>query len=453
MESRVKLFLIYLLIFGVGMVFLCFWILIPNKEFDYQENKENIDNPGRGLYMQISTKEPERIIQTKEYGLNLAMVTMDLKENITGPINDEQLGELRSVLQQARELGIMVIFRGAYKWNENVEEPSLETMAGHIAQLSEVLNEYEDSILVVQTGMIGLWGEWHTSLYLDTEEKLSQEALQVVDGWLNNLDSGLCVDLRRPYFIQVADEIGLDTSRIGMHNDGLLGSDTDLGTYLDRAAELDWCADNLTGRINGGEMPYVSDYTEISNTAEEFQKLSLTYLNAFYNEDVLKSWETQTYQGENARIYIEKHLGYRYYIKSIKIPKYLSPWKKSIPIQITINNSGFADVKASFQPYLVINQNSDVTYITLEEYKTDKNSIIYKANIPIPEVAENGNINSEFTIGICYTDRNPKEDISYAHYIELANNDMIFDGHTNYYISCKYANLVGHTEWTQLQKQ
>ena len=171
-----------------------------------------------------------------------------------------------------------------------------------------MINEYKDVVLAVQTGMIGLWGEWHGSVYLANEDALRNKAMKVVKWWLEYLAPSINLNLRRPLFIRTAMEEGLDGERLGMHNDALLATDSDLGTYVDRQKELSWCQSNLDGKVNGGEMPYVSEYTEPSNAIKEFNKLSLTYLNAYYNVEVGDTILAVKYGKGKVKLFTEKQL-------------------------------------------------------------------------------------------------------------------------------------------------
>ena len=202
--------------------------------FSYSENDDILVNPARGFYTQISYKESERLQDIRKDGQTLSLVTMSLAKHLEEPIPDVKLERLKTLFKEAREQQVMLLFRASYKQNETQGEPELSVIKTHIEQLSEIINEYKDVVLVVQTGMVGLWGEWHGSVYLEDEDALRNEAMKVVEWWLQYLDPSINLNLRRQLFIQTAIEAGLDGSRLGMHNDALLATDSDMGTYVDR---------------------------------------------------------------------------------------------------------------------------------------------------------------------------------------------------------------------------
>ena len=409
--------------------------------FSYTENDEDIVNPARGFYTQIYYKEPERLETIKEEGQSLCLVTMSLKDHMEEPIPEEKLERLRTLFEEARRQQVMLLFRAAYRQNEDCGEPELSMIKTHIEQLSEVINEYKDVVLVVQTGMVGLWGEWHGSVYLQDEETMRKDAMKVVEWWLENLDPSINLNLRRPLFIQTAIEEGLDGSRLGMHNDALLATDSDMGTYMDRAEELAWCEENLNAKVNGGEMPYVSEYTKPEHAIEEFDQLSLMYLNAYYNVEVLEDWKNKTLYGENALDYISKHLGYRYSLETLETTEKIYSTSDSIQMKIQLRNSGFSSIQSRFRLYLVINDGEEKTFIPLEKAESTKELETYECSVELSE-------KSPFLIGICYTDAVDTETGSlkeYAHTVQFANDEMRYEEGVNYFISYQYEE-EGKTE-------
>lgn len=400
----------------------------------YSENDESLVNPARGLYTQIYYKEPERLESIREEGQTLSLVTMSLKDHMEEPIPEEKLELLRILFEEARKQQVMLLFRAAYRQNEECGEPELSMIKTHIEQLSEVINEYKDVVLVVQTGMVGLWGEWHGSVYLEDEDALRNEAMKVVEWWLQNLDPSINLNLRRPLFIQTAMEVGLDGSRLGMHNDALLATDSDMGTYIDREGELAWCEENLNGKVNGGEMPYVSEYTEPEHVIEEFNQLSLMYLNAYYNVEVLKDWENRKLYNENALEYIKKHLGYRYYLKEIETTEKIYTTSEKLQVKIQLGNSGFSTIQSRFHLYLVLDDGENKLFIPLEKTNEEKEIETYQCSVELLE-------KKPFLIGLCYTDAANLEGGSlqeYAHTIQFANDEMRYEEGVNYFISYQY---------------
>lgn len=399
-------------------------------QLEYKESQNTLVNPARGFYTQVTYHEQERLADIKEQGNTLVLVTMDLEKYIAKEIPEEKLLQLKGMLKEAREQQMMILFRAAYWQSEKLEEPELDITKRHIEQLAQIMNEYKDVVLAVQTGLVGLWGEWHGSKYLEDDEALRTQAMKVVEWWLTNLDASINLNLRRPLFIQTAVELGLDGSRLGMHNDALLATHSDMGTYLDREEDLKWCEENLNGKVNGGEMPYISEYTEPEYAVKELEQLSLTYLNAHYNVEVLEDWANQKLGKQNAYEYIEQHLGYRYYVKTIDIPKRFFDTTENLDFIVSLGNSGFSTIHNRFKLYLVIDDGKNTTFYPMNPVSIEKHEELYECSIALPE-------KKSFRIGFCYTDlvaETEKQWKNYAHTVEFANDDMCYEDGINYFI-------------------
>lgn len=85
-------------------------------------------------------------------------------------IPEDKVQDLENALSIARELGLSVIFRAAYDFQGEYEDPDFDIMLKHIRQTGKVLNAYKDCIAGVQAGMIGAFGEWTQSRYMDTKK-------------------------------------------------------------------------------------------------------------------------------------------------------------------------------------------------------------------------------------------------------------------------------------------
>ena len=225
--------------------------------------------------------------------------------------------------------------------------------------------------------------------------------------------------------------------RIGFHNDGLLGSKSDYGTYDDesftREEEMEWLRDNLVTGINGGEMPSVNEYSQIERAIDEFPKLKLSYLNLKYNEEVYELWKNQTVNGENAFEYIAKHLGYRFYVSELKYPMKLKNgilgWNRNI--EITLVNDGFAPIGSDYVLEWVVEDYSGHKYYFDNDVvlsKLDNNSsvviklpITYIKDIPIKR------------IGIRISDirDTEKEEVNC---VELVNDEFSYEKGVNYFL-------------------
>ena len=429
-KTGILVFVFLVIICFVGKCILHNYLEREQIQIVYNESQDKLINPARGLYTQITYKEAERLEDIKNQGFSLVLVTMDLKKYIEKEIPEEKLKQLEALLEEAREQRMMILFRAAYWQSEKLAEPELSITRRHIEQIAQVMNEYKDVVLVVQTGLVGLWGEWHGSKYLEDDEALRTQAMRVVEWWLENLDASIHLNLRRPLFIQTAEELGLDSSRIGMHNDALLATHSDMGTYIDREEDLKWCEEHLNGKVNGGEMPYISEYTEPEHAIKELEQLSLTYLNAHYNVEVLEDWANKKLGEQNAYEYIEQHLGYRYYVKNIGTNKRIFDTTETLNITVSLGNSGFSTIQNRFTLYMVIDDGEHRGFYPMNPISIEKKEELYECSIAVPE-------EKPFRIGFCYSDQIPDKQnllLEYAHTVEFANDDMCYEDGINYFI-------------------
>ena len=76
--------------------------------------------------------------------------------------------------------------------------------------------------------------------------------------------------------------------RLGLFNDGYLGTDTDCGTYkYDREREVNWLAKQNDHLSYGGESNKVSIMSNLEVCLPEMFLLRLSYINGGYNESVI----------------------------------------------------------------------------------------------------------------------------------------------------------------------
>ena len=304
-------------------------------------------------------------------------------------ISSEKINEIRQALSLCREFGFSVLLRPGYHFfGYEYDQPKEFTyIMSHAQQLVTVLNSYADIILGMQAGFIGPYGEWHNSRYMDNDEDgipFRIKLLRILD---QTLDSQIAINIRRPMFIREAADYGISTQRIGIHNDALLSTDTDMGTYVDngfdRNEELQWMENELKTQVNGGETTNISEYTSIETAVKEFDMMNLTYLNRYYNQDVLNSWKEQMIQGVDGYTYIKNHLGYRLSINEIVLPETVG-FMQSLKIQVNLHNSGFARPSKAYQPYLAIRINDQILKQPLVGTFNDENSWKLQGEVKLP---------------------------------------------------------------------
>ena len=126
-----------------------------------------------------------------------------------------------------------VILRFAYdtKGKALEEEPfSFKTVLEHAKWIVESLQNNSRNVFIVQGLILGNWGEMHTSKHI------SDENLRRIYAFFDDLDKDIYLAVRKPVqwrllnlnFSKTNDMTGI---RMGIFNDGMFGSISDLGTY------------------------------------------------------------------------------------------------------------------------------------------------------------------------------------------------------------------------------
>lgn len=428
-----------------SMVILSFqrWIN-PKVPIVYKESNRELNNPARGFYVQIKSSEIERVEEIKKDSIDLVLVTFDIKNYKNIEISEEKLKELEAILKKAREHNISVIFRAVYGFNENYKDPENEyTIYKHIEQIAPVINANKDVILSVQAGFIGPWGEWHSSKYLTSDEKEIKFRNQLLMVLLENLNKDIIVNVRRPRFLRDAIAYGVNSERLGIHNDALLSTINDMGTYDDsnytRLEELEWSNVNMAHGVNGGEMPLVSEYSSINNAVREMKSLHLTYLNSNYNKDVLDSWKNSEYNGQNGLEYINNHLGYRLWLEKVVLPQYIKSGSQ-FSFNMVMYNSGFAPIGKYNRIYLILYRGEQV--ILKSELEGDISSIYgdigkqFDINAYIPNLSMD--IKEDILVGI-YISKSYEADKAIDQ-IELGNPVLLYKDGVNFIAKYKFGN-------------
>ncbi|KMZ55360.1 hypothetical protein HMPREF0980_00708 [Dorea sp. D27] len=402
--------------------------------YTYTESRDMVENPYQGSYFQWSTKDAEGIydVISRNPGCRLVLLTYNLDdERDRKAIREDKLKELSRALNIAEDLGLSVIFRGAYDFAGEYKDPEFEIMLAHIRQTGTVLNMHKSCLAGVQAGMIGAFGEWTQSRYM--EEK--KYRMEVVEAWMEVLDPVVPISVRRQKFIREAEEWGLETDRIGVYNDGLFSSDSDLGTYredYDRKDDLAWTSKNMKVPFNGGEMPFVSEFTQIDNVVKEARQLNLSYLNQEYNHEVWELWEKQRYEGMAGDEYVKMYLGCRPWVKTVKTDRHLQQ-RDTVSIKIDLRNSGFAMMSPEYHVYVVLKCGGKTARAEAEGAMENKErgTFSVKASNPFAGAdAEKYGI----SVGIQIS-RDKEDEIEESYCLRLANKGTIYEDGVNYLLT------------------
>lgn len=353
-----------------------------SQNLSFVEATGNVPNPERGVYRWggdiTDPNIPYATWASQGYRLVYNQIRLDSYTSSTIP--QSYLDSIAAGFARVRTAGMKSMVRIVYNDSGGTATtPPLEAsptyLQTHLAQLQPVLEANKDVIAYFFAGIIGAWGEWHSTYYYrDPSQPYQQYNVpsptwrrQVMDWLLQYLPSDRFVLIRRPWWKdpsygtdalypgqQVSEETAFTTApvaRIGHHNDAFLASSDDWGTYdsANVAANKAFLAgDTLYVPIGGETANYNSTLHTCANVLNELQTLHWTFLHEDYYPDTvnaLKSagcWDT-----------IAAKLGYRLVLTTATVPLVI---KDQVPFNLafTVENRGWAPPYESRPVYLVV---------------------------------------------------------------------------------------------------
>ena len=373
-----------------------------NTQIDYSETLDTFDNPERGFYTYLyhnfkvsNNEEPKAyLLEGNLIHLRLGIGAFSGKVNKDKDLelSEDMLNMFDNILKKIKANGATAIVRFAYdnfEGDENLE-PSLDMILKHIEQICPILTENKDAISYIELGFFGPWGEMHTS-DISTPANVTK-ALNVM---LENTPEELKIGVRQPkYYVDFAgvdreklnENItvkGTKEYRVGLFNDGYLGSHSDLGTFENRETEISWLENQALHTLYGGEVVGTrgSQENDKINTAEYMSKEAFrthtTYLNYDYDKSVINSWKDEIYNGDDelykeksGYLYIANHMGYRFVLRNSNI----TVENNKINFSFSIENVGFANLVNSKVVSLVLENDSSKF-----EFATDLDATIWNS--------------------------------------------------------------------------
>ena len=314
----------------------------------FSEIHGDLDNPGRGWYRIYTYRIGEPWEEPVRYpGESLALVLIDIGAFRGMDLTPEALAEMEGILGRFEDLGFDLILRICYDTEGKgmVREPSLfSQVKKHMEQIAPMLRKHAGRIFVCQGVLIGNWGEMHESKFL-SPAYLSQLA----NVFLNETNGEIPVAFRKPVQYRIAFSESQPRPRIGFFNDGMLGSETHLGTFGPETAgkgawneawspaeEIGFMAPFVAEVPYGGEAVTAGEALSANQVTDAMRALKTSYLNSMHDAALLASWKELTLDGMSLHAFIGERLGYRFLVGRVraKLGKKLELW-------LTVENAGF----------------------------------------------------------------------------------------------------------------
>lgn len=281
----------------------------------------------------------------------------DTVRGVSQDLTEDALNVLQQTFDNIRDFGGRVIVRICYDpWyngRSNVT-PDHEWVLKHVKQLAPVLSKNTDVIVALEMGMHGAYGEMHsdTSITYDRVAEAVNLMLRNTPPELKILTRtgnysakvlgfdnwGVDFHIDGEKFAEIAKAKGDTMYRVGMFNDGYLGTQYDYGTWgadcktsICREEGVAWLEKYSINTPYGGEALTTASGYQVINTPEflsyEGFRTHTSYLNIQWNNNLIDSWKKTPFKQKDfdydpARVdslsgfkYINDHLGYRFVLR------------------------------------------------------------------------------------------------------------------------------------------
>lgn len=411
----------------------------------YADSLESVSNPGCGFYRTQGchfTTSGNKAVNS--WG-NIAHLRMDISEfsdkamlrieegtndtvwGVSQPLTQDALDAFAMTLENVRTRGAMAVVRFSYDpWfaGKAKSDPEQEVILGHLKQIAEVYAQYTDVILFVELGMYGSWGEMHSSnvgsnkniaealqtLLVATppEIKIGVRRPDIIAWWLgvNDESNYSGFDIHSDLFQQKALAKGDTMYRVGMYNDGYLGSNSDLGTIgmgssghqLTREMMVSWLEKYSINTPYGGELVanYNGDHPINTPTylSQEGFRTHTSYLNYEWHQPTILSWKDSIFHGEDGEYYgksgytyVENHLGYRYILRDAYVQD--TVFNNVLNLRLKVQNVGFGNLTSEKKLTFVLKSEGQVFELPSEDPISamkwfSKDTNIVETNLVLP---------------------------------------------------------------------
>ncbi len=437
---------------------------LKQANIDYTQSTETISNPGMGYTQTIwyTCKPNDTPVKNPTGSLVLMFVDIGAFSSGSNGTTDDQgnytegtdydldqsfFDGLRQTFENARNNGCTIALRFRYDANgkTNPEPATFDKVLQHIQQIkdSNILEDYKDILMFVESGFVGAWGEQHSGKYTSLEYKA-----QLLDAMLDLVPDDIPVTVRTPNTF--AKWVGIEMSelgdyvstgnqlRVGMYNDGYMGSDSDLGTFTyNREQETSWLSRQTITSYYGGEFSGNLDWAKKydtylpQNAIPEMYKTHLSYINAnvyqlykdytFGAEYDVDNVDNSSYYGETVFKFIRDHIGYRFVLKNSELNESVSQGG-TLNLNFDIENTGFANPIRSQKAEVILEKDGNyiTTQVDLDTTKwyscTTTNS---KITLNVPNIeAGTWNVYLKLSVG---DNTVPQH---YLRSVKFANNDI-----------------------------
>ena len=310
-------------------------------------------------------------------------------------LTEDALDVLQQTFDNIRKNNAHVIVRICYDpWyngRSNVT-PEHEWVLKHVKQLAPVLSKNTDVIVALEMGMHGAYGEMHSDTSITYDRVAEAVSLMLrntppelkiltrtgnysakvlgFDNW------GVDFNIDGEKFAEIAKAKGDTMFRVGMFNDGYLGTQYDYGTWgadcktsICREEGVAWLEKFSINTPYGGEALTTASGYQVINTPEflayEGFRTHTSYLNIQWNNNLIDSWKKTPFKQKDfdydpARVdsltgfkYINDHLGYRFVLRESWLSDTVGD-DHVLRAKIRVQNVGFGNLTRKMKASLYV---------------------------------------------------------------------------------------------------
>lgn len=374
-----------LALFIILSIFLERYLSVTYETTTLSPSTTILDNPYCGFYQmqgytladspeQDATLWAQQFCESTPY--QLMLIEINLKNYAASSLSGQALQQVEQILSICQSYKKQVILRFLYDWDGialTTEPATCSQITDHMTQISSPVNTHKDCVYLLQGIFIGNHGEMYNSRFAS-----SDDIRELMTHLANVMDNSIYLSVRTPAQLRsiLKTQVPLASkhayqgdlqSRLGLFNDGLLGSVFDLGTYDDtpltsfsaldekgtRQEEIRFQSRLCHYVPNGGEVVISNPCNDVASAVKDFSDMHISYLNADYDPEVFAKWKTSAYEGDTGYNYIQAHLGYRYVLQASSL-EFRPITTDSATLSLTIGNEGFAPAYLKFDTSIIV---------------------------------------------------------------------------------------------------
>ena len=382
------------------------------------ETTAKLRSPERGFYSILRFTADEAPAMPEDTARHpddtLILVEINLVNYSASALSERALSGIQSLFDMLRSSGCGLIVRFLYDWsgrNIITEPKSVDIILGHIGQLGAVIRKNADIIFLLQGLFIGNWGEMHGSRFLrgDLLKRLYAALSEATENRVQ-------IAVRTPALWRAVTGVSVDSqfrfngSFPGLFNDGMLGNDSEYGTYCEdlseREEELRLQKTLCRFVPYGGEVVGTEPQSDAERAMEALKRTGVSYLNRLYDENTLDKWRNTAvddgsiWNGMSYFDYAQAHIGYRFVIRSVSLRR--SAFSESVTAKIRLENTGFAPVYHAAAAELVFVCENRESVFPLEEDISrlfrDTVAVCLSAKLPLTAELSDGSYDIYFRL-------------------------------------------------------